>query len=155
MEFVLGVLPRDTRHVLWGPCEDTPILTEELDELAFLFAEAGAHDNVLAAAGVFRVQLHFLGLLGGLERGLIGRLLGRDRRGRRLLGQGGVPVELAPPLGYDQRLGQQGTVSGALYGLAVVAGDGDEALRTRQLHLQVGVVGTAMNMASAGRPSSA
>ena len=68
VEFVLDVLPRDTRHVLWGPCKDIPILTEEVDELAFLFAvEAGAHDNVLAAAGVFRVQLHFLGLLGGLE----------------------------------------------------------------------------------------
>ena len=68
VEFVLGVLPRDTRHVLGGPCEDIPILTEEVDELAFLFAvEAGAYDNVLAAVGVFRVQLHFLCIIGGLE----------------------------------------------------------------------------------------
>ena len=75
MEFVLGVLPRDTRHVFGGPCEDIPILTEEVDELTFLFAvEAGTYDNVLAAAGVFRVQLHFLGFLGGLEDGLIGRV---------------------------------------------------------------------------------
>ena len=64
MKFVLGLLPRDTRHVLGGPCKDIPILTEEVDELAFLFAvEAGAYDNVLAAAGVFWVELHFLGLL--------------------------------------------------------------------------------------------
>ena len=71
MKFVLGVLPRDTRHVLGGPCEDIPILTEEVDELAFLFAvEAGTYDNVLAAAGVFWVELHFLGLLGGFEGGL-------------------------------------------------------------------------------------
>ena len=54
---------------------------EEVDELAFLFAvKAGAYDNVLVAAGVFQVQLHFLGLLGGLQGGLISRLLGRDRR---------------------------------------------------------------------------
>ena len=79
MKFVLGVLPRDTRHVLWSPCEDISILTEEVNELAFLFAlEAGAHDNVLAAAGVFWVELHFLGLLGGLEGGLVGRVRGRD-----------------------------------------------------------------------------
>ena len=35
----------------------------------------------------------------------IDRLLGRDLSGRRLLGQGDDPVELAPLLGYDQRLG--------------------------------------------------
>ena len=82
VEFVLGVLPRDTRHVLGGPCKNIPILMEEVDELAFLFTvEAGAHDNVLAAAGVFLVQLHFLGLLGGLEGGLVSWLLSRDRRG--------------------------------------------------------------------------
>ena len=61
VKFVLDVLPRGTRHVLGGPCEDIPILTEEVDELAFLFAvEAGAYVNVLAAAGVFWVELHFL-----------------------------------------------------------------------------------------------
>ena len=100
---MLGEIRRNTRHVLGGPCEDIPILTEEVDELAFLFAEeAGTYDNVLAAAGVFRVEPHFLGLLGGLERGLVGRLLGRDRCGRRFLGQGDDSVELAPLLGYDQ-----------------------------------------------------
>ena len=79
VKFVLDVLPWDTRHVLGGPCEDIPILTEEVDELAFLFAaEAGAYDNVLAAAGVFWVELHCLGLLGGLEGGLVGRVRGQD-----------------------------------------------------------------------------
>ena len=126
VKFVLGVLPRDTRHVLGGPCEDIPILTEEVDELAFLFAiEAGAYDNVLAAAGVFWVGLHFLGLLGGLEGGLVGWVLGWDRRGQGLTCHGDDPVELAPLLGNDQRLGQLGAVSGALQGLAVIAGDGD------------------------------
>ena len=82
VEFVLGVFPRDTRHVLWFPCKNIPILMEEVDELAFLFAvKAGACDNVLAAARVFRVQLYFLGLLGGLEGGLVYRLFARDQCG--------------------------------------------------------------------------
>ena len=102
---------------------------EVVDELAFLFAvEAGAYDNVLAATGVFRVQLHFLGLLGGFEGGLIGRVLGRDQRSRGLACQGDDPVELAPLLGNDQQLSQLGTVSGALQGLAVITDDGDEPL---------------------------
>ena len=136
MKFVLGVLPRDTRHVFGGPCEDIPILTEEVDELAFLFAvEAGAYDNVLAAAGVFRGELHFLGLLGGLEGSLVGRVQGRDRCVGGLTCEGDDPVKLVPLLGNDQRLGQLGAISGALQGLAIAAGDGDEALRTRHLHL--------------------
>src|SRR4051812_5618435 len=36
VEFVLSEFPRDTRHVEWLPCEDVPVLTEELDERAFL-----------------------------------------------------------------------------------------------------------------------
>ena len=95
MKFVLGVLPRDTRHVLRGPCEDIPILTEEVDELAFLFAvEAGTYDNVLATAWVLRVELNFLGLLGGLEGVFVSRLLKRDRRGRGRARHGDDPVEL-------------------------------------------------------------
>ena len=118
MKFVLGVLPRDTRHFLGGPCKDTPILTEEVDELASLFAiEAGSHDNILAAAGVFRVQLHFLGFLGGLEGGLIGLVQGRDQCIGGLAGQDDDPVELASLLGNGQRLGQLGAVLGALQDL--------------------------------------
>ena len=151
VKFVLGVLPWDTRHVLGGPCEDIPILTEEVDELAFLFVvEAGAYDNVLAAARVFWVELHFLGLLGGLEGGLVGRLRGRDRRSRGLACQGDDPVELAPLLGNDQRLGQLCAVSGALQGLAVIAGDGDEALGTRHLHLQIRVMGNRHELGERG-----
>ena len=75
VKFVLGVLPRDTRHVLVGPCEDIPILTEEVDKLAFLFAvEAGAYDGKpLRLVGV---QGDLLGLLGRLEGALGLRLLG-------------------------------------------------------------------------------
>ena len=35
---VLSQLPGYTRHVGWFPCEDVPVLTEELDERFFLFA---------------------------------------------------------------------------------------------------------------------
>ena len=123
----------------------------EVDELAFLFAiEAGAYDNVLAAAGVFWVELHFLGLLGGLEGGLVGRVRGRDRRGGGLACQGDDPVELAPLLGNDQRLGQLGAVLGAFQGLAVIAGDGDEALGTRHLHLLIRVVGNRHELGERG-----
>ena len=88
VKFGLRVLPRDARHVLGGPCNDIPVLTGVVNELAFLFAvEAGAYDNVLAAAGVFWVELHFLGLLGGLEGSLIGRFRGRAQRRRRLPGR--------------------------------------------------------------------
>src|SRR3954463_7473534 len=34
---VLSELPRYTRHVGGFPCKDVPILTDELDERAFLF----------------------------------------------------------------------------------------------------------------------
>ena len=34
---VLGQLPRNTLQVLCGPSKNIPILTEEVDELAFLF----------------------------------------------------------------------------------------------------------------------
>ena len=34
---VLSEFPRYTWHVGWFPCEDVPILMDELDERAFLF----------------------------------------------------------------------------------------------------------------------
>ena len=34
---VLSEFPRDTWHVRRFPCKDVPVLTEELDERAFLF----------------------------------------------------------------------------------------------------------------------
>ena len=64
--------------------------------------------------------------------------------------QGDDPVELAPLLGNDQRLSQLGAVSGALQGLPVIAGDGDEALGTRHLHFQVRVVGNRHELGERG-----
>ena len=37
IESVLSEFPRDTRHVGRFPCKDVPVLTDELDERAFLF----------------------------------------------------------------------------------------------------------------------
>ena len=59
---MLGEFHRDTRHVLGGPCEDVAILTEEIDELAFLFAvKACDHDRYLSGCsgsnGIFFVSL--------------------------------------------------------------------------------------------------
>ena len=34
---VLSEFPRYTWHVGWFPCKDVPVLTDELDERAFLF----------------------------------------------------------------------------------------------------------------------
>ena len=66
VKFVIDVLPWDTRHVLGGPCEDIPILTEKIDELAFLFAvKSCAYDSV--PFRVVWVQWYFLCFLGRLE----------------------------------------------------------------------------------------
>ena len=46
MKRVLSELPRLTRHVFGRPREDVPILTEEFDELAFLFVAEGVADGV-------------------------------------------------------------------------------------------------------------
>ena len=55
---MLGEFLRDTWHVLGGPCKDVLILTEEIDEPAFLFAiEVGSHDSV--PLWVVRVQGYY------------------------------------------------------------------------------------------------
>lgn len=69
MPLVLGKLLRNTRHVLGGPSKDILILTEEVDELAFLFAvEVGPHKSVLLR--VRWVQDDLLGFLSWLEGAL-------------------------------------------------------------------------------------
>src|SRR4051812_11950053 len=45
VQLVLGEFPRYTRHVLWIPCKDVPVLTKELDELAFLFVAKSSSDR--------------------------------------------------------------------------------------------------------------
>ena len=95
---MLGELPRNTRHVFGRPCTDVPILTKEVEDLAFLFAvEVGANGDALL--GVGRVERHLSGVLGRLERGLADRLRGRSRHGRLAGSKGHEPVELSSLLG--------------------------------------------------------
>ena len=71
---MLGEFRRYTWHVFGGPCEDVPILMEEIDELAFLFAvEVPTYDSV--PLRVLRIQGYLLCLFGWLERTLSLRLL--------------------------------------------------------------------------------
>ena len=62
MQSVLSQFPRDTRHVLWSPCKDVPILTEEPDELAFLF-RVQTRANHSDTVRVSLVQPDLLGVL--------------------------------------------------------------------------------------------
>ena len=72
---MLGEIHRNTRHVFGRPCEDVPILTEEIDELAFLFAvEVCTYDGV--PLWVLRIQGYLLCLFGRLEGALGLRILG-------------------------------------------------------------------------------
>src|SRR3954471_3743195 len=45
VQLVLGEFSRHTRHVLWRPCKDVPVLTEELDEISFLFLAKASSDH--------------------------------------------------------------------------------------------------------------
>src|SRR3954467_955453 len=88
VKLVLGEFPRYSRHVLRGPCKDVPVLTEELDELAFLFAAQSGPDDA-APARLGGGQNVFLAVLSGLKRGLILCSLGfRARHGRFYLSLG-------------------------------------------------------------------
>ena len=66
---MLGEFRQYTWQVFGGPCEDVPILTEEINKLAFLFAvEVCGYDSV--PLWVLRIQGYLLCLLGRLERTL-------------------------------------------------------------------------------------
>src|ERR1041385_7864400 len=111
MKLVLGKFPRYTRHVMWGPCEHVTVLTEELDELAFLFAaESGPNNDALARVG--GVQGNLLAILCHLKYCLIIRpLVLRARHGvlHLCLDCCHHFVQLAPFYIYDQSISQPGT----------------------------------------------
>ena len=133
---MLSQFPRNTRHVLWSPREDVPILTEELDELAFLFrvqARADYSDAVRVSfvqPDLLRVLVRLEGGLGALPRCIF----------QVLLGEVNLALDFLELLCDDQSLGQLRAVLGAVDGALEVPGYGDDPLRSRHLHLQVGVV---------------
>src|SRR3954468_17371802 len=140
MQLVLGEFRRYTWHVFGGPCEDVPILTEEIDELAFLFAvKVRTYDSV--PLRVLWVQGYFLSLFGRLERAFSFRLLGVGRQLRLLAGHRHNSVK-KPLLRCDnQGLGQTTALGRTSGRLPVVADNSQDSLGTRHLHLEVGVVG--------------
>src|SRR4051812_6865614 len=98
MKRVLSELPRHTRHIFGRPCEDVPILTEQIDERAFLFVvQAGADGDALG--GVSWVERDLAGLLGRLERHVPSRL---HTSWHFLLQHGNIAQHLALPLGDEQ-----------------------------------------------------
>ena len=101
MKLVVGEFHRYTWHVFGGPCEDVPILTEEIDELAFLFAvEVCTYDSV--PLWVLRIQGYLLCLFGRFERTFSFRLLGVGLHLGLLAGHRHNPIE-KPLLGRDHQ----------------------------------------------------
>ena len=140
MQFVLGEILRDTRHVLWGPCKNVSILTEEVDELAFLFT-VQVRPNDSEPVRILQVQRYLLRLLGRLEGALRIIFLGVGGQGRLFAGHGQNSLQHLLLFRHYEGLGQPATGHGALDGLLVIAGYRDDPLRARHLHLQVGIVG--------------
>ena len=69
VQSVLSQLPGYTWHVSGLPCEDVPVLTEELDELGFLFRIEGGGDVRRGSGVIRRVDADLLRLSRRLECG--------------------------------------------------------------------------------------
>ena len=63
---MLGEFSRDTWHVRWLPCKEIPILTDELDERAFLFVREVCPDGELLG-GITGGEINLLCVLRRLE----------------------------------------------------------------------------------------
>ena len=124
---MLGEILWNTRHVLWGPCKDVLILTEEVDELAFLFA-VQVCTNDSKPLRVLRVQRYLLCLLGRLEGALSIIFLGAGGQGRLLAGHGHDSVQHLLLFSNHEGLGQSAAGRSALDGLLVVSGYSDDPL---------------------------
>ena len=64
---VLSQPPGNSRHVRRLPCEDVPVLTEELDERFFLFGVERHCDVSRSSIGVGRVNVNWLSFTGRLK----------------------------------------------------------------------------------------
>ena len=137
---MLGEILQNTWHVLWGPCKVISILTEEVDELSFLFT-IQVYPNDSKPFRILRVEWSLLRLLGRLEGALRIIILGVGGQGRLLAGHGHNSLQHLILFRHYEGLGQPTAGCSALDGLLVVAGYSDDPLLARHLHLQVGVVG--------------
>ena len=140
---MLGEFPGDTWHVSWAPCEDAPMLPEELDEHAFLcLREADAHNDFMSGVTVVEPNAS------SGRRSFKLRRRGAQRDG--LLQDGGVVrVDPAGVLGECLRLvhllsndcvGHPATLGLALDHHSRIAVYADGSIWARDLHRFVGVV---------------
>ena len=65
---VLSQPPGNSRHVGGFPCEDVPVLTEELDERLFLFGVECCRDMSRSSTRVGRLNVNPYCLTGRLKR---------------------------------------------------------------------------------------
>ena len=67
-ESMLSQSPGYPRQVRWLPCEDIPVLTEELDELGFLFVVKRYRDVGQSHTGIVGMNVNLLGFADRLKR---------------------------------------------------------------------------------------
>jgi hypothetical protein len=148
LQGMLGKFPRYTCHVRWLPCKDIPILTEELDERAFLFGGQicpnGGGLGVIASD-----KFHLFCINCRLKGGRGGRnlLLGcRHLRGVR------VGMDFFELLAEEHCFRESGFSFLALLCLSEAAINGDYAIRSWHLQLIVDVTWPRMEAVESGAP---
>ena len=136
---VLGDIPRYARHVRGTPRENVDVCAEKVDEHCFLFGiELGADPDLLG------------GVVAGVERDGFNRL--------RWLEVAGVALHVWHLLRKALQVGDEGLGFGkglsvfhalhvAFVRVSVRGADGDDPVGARHLELEVGELGTTMNIA--------
>jgi len=142
---VLGDFPRYAWHVRGTPCKHVGIRTEKVDEHSFLFGVEIGADRQRLAVGVVGVERDLLGSFRRLEatRVALG-LWSLSGQGLELRGELGRTLECLPILdAFDV----------ALVRVLEGGADGNDALGTGHLQLQVGVVGDGHELGVARAPN--
>ena len=139
LQVILGDFPRNARHIQGFPRKDVFIVTEEVDERAFLFRGkrgTNAYRFTLRAAGIYA---DFFRALDRLERP--GQFLGVGHFFGNLLPEGGEFLR------GDDYGGMTAAFDFALISTLERGADGDDPMGARHFQLEVCIVGTAMNFA--------
>ena len=131
---VLIDLPRYARHVRGDIRKDVGIGAKKVDEHHFLFTVEGGTDLQRLVVGLARVEGHHLDTPGWLEAACVS-VRGVHGFACHLVEGGceGLVIRLS--------FSALDTLDVALVGVLERWSDGDDALRTRHLYLEVGVVG--------------
>ena len=130
---MLGKFPRYTFHVGRLPGKDVPILTEEVDERAFLFG-IQVHANGGGLAGISFNKFHMLGLYGGLEYSFrVRNLLLRSRHLRSM----DLGLDLLELLTVEDCFSEGGFTKLALPCLGEASVNGDDVVWSGNLELVI------------------